>query len=396
MLNRKLFGGSLAIPTKIPKMQPKGVFDANDARSDSTSLSFGPSWPRRIKTAVAAGLVLSAALFTAPLFFSDTSGQLSHVISHGGNGVGLFGQAIAQEDAQARLIRENKYSIIISTYNRYETFRYLLDHYGTEDMPRLDAIFINWALGAVEPPESLSLNLTSYRVPVYLRQATEHSLGERFKPFSQMRTDAALWLDDDMRLGGSTVEFMFSAWKSVGQRDHRIVGRVGRLSTRNQEGLLTYSPGAPQKYNLMLTGIAFMDRTMASWYWEDDPALNEGRRLVDEGTNCEDLLMNFIVARKTGLAPFLAHVPGDVRHIMVSSGISSDPGHVNRRSLCLQKFESLFGNVLVENDVAMIQASSVGDFGQDSMRLPNQWKPQGLPWGDGKVFVPGKIKEDRV
>lgn len=36
------------------------------------------------------------------------------------------------------------YSIIISTYNRYETFLYLLNHYGTQDVPHLDAIFINW------------------------------------------------------------------------------------------------------------------------------------------------------------------------------------------------------------------------------------------------------------
>lgn len=83
-----------------------------------------------------------------------------------------------------------------------------------------------------------------------------------------------------MRLGGSAVEFMFSAWKSVGQRDHRIVGRVGRLSTRNEKGLLTYSPGSPQTYNLALTGIAFMDRTMAKWYWEKDSALVKARAFV--------------------------------------------------------------------------------------------------------------------
>lgn len=32
----------------------------------------------------------------------------------------------------------------MSTYDRYETFLYLLDHYGKADLPNLDAIFINW------------------------------------------------------------------------------------------------------------------------------------------------------------------------------------------------------------------------------------------------------------
>lgn len=36
------------------------------------------------------------------------------------------------------------YSIIISTYNRHESFAYLLDYYGNAHMPHLDAIFINW------------------------------------------------------------------------------------------------------------------------------------------------------------------------------------------------------------------------------------------------------------
>lgn len=95
-----------------------------------------------------------------------------------------------------------------------------------------------------------------------------------------------------MRLGGSTVEFMFSAWKAVGQRDHRIVGRVGRLAMRDEEDLLVYRPWAPKTYNLMLTGIAFMHKTIADWYWEEDDSLAEARDYVDAGTNCEDNLMN--------------------------------------------------------------------------------------------------------
>lgn len=46
-------------------------------------------------------------------------------------------------------------------------------------------------LGAVDPPESL--NLTEYRVPVYLERAKKNSLSERFRVPKRMRTAAALW-----------------------------------------------------------------------------------------------------------------------------------------------------------------------------------------------------------
>lgn len=46
-------------------------------------------------------------------------------------------------------------------------------------------------LGAVDPP--LDLDLTQYRVPVYLVRAKRNSLSERFRIASEMRTNAALW-----------------------------------------------------------------------------------------------------------------------------------------------------------------------------------------------------------
>lgn len=98
--------------------------------------------------------------------------------------------------------------------------------------------------------------------------------------------------DDDLHVSASAIEFMFRVWKSVGQRDHRIVGRVARLATRDPTGSLVYRPYPQDTYNLVLTGLAFMDKTMSQWYWEDDPLLEEARKHVDVATNCEDILMN--------------------------------------------------------------------------------------------------------
>lgn len=37
--------------------------------------------------------------------------------------------------------------------------------------------------------------------------------------------------------------------------------------------------------------------------------------------------------------------------------------------------------------MAMVKSSTVEDFGQDSIWLPKEWKPEGLPWGEGKTFL---------
>lgn len=78
----------------------------------------------------------------------------------------------------------------------------------------------------------------------------------------------------------------------MGERDHRIVGRVGRLTGRDSWGRLSYPPYQQTKFNLVLTGLAFLDKTMASWYWEDDPLVIEARKHVDTVGNCEDILLN--------------------------------------------------------------------------------------------------------
>lgn len=177
----------------------------------------------------------------------------------------------------------------------------------------LDDASYSQGLGKVDPPTSL--NLSEYRIPVYLERARQNSLSERFRIPSQMRTNAALWLgefglavvlegrfppcsdsydviaDDDIHIEASSVEFMFDAWQAHGKPHHRIVGRTGRMASRDKAGRLQYKFDWGE-YNLILTNNAFMDKTMASWYWENDRRLSEARAYVAEVLNCEDILMN--------------------------------------------------------------------------------------------------------
>ena len=52
------------------------------------------------------------------------------------------------------------------------------------------------------------------------------------------------------------------------------------------------------EYNVALTGAAFVDAdTLFPAYWA--PSVAAGRRLVDEQTNCEDILMNYVAGNLT-------------------------------------------------------------------------------------------------
>lgn len=88
---------------------------------------------------------------------------------------------------------------------------------------------------------------------------------------------------------------MFRTWQSHGKQHHRIVGRTARKVLRDKHGLASYS-FEDSEYHLVLTNNAFMDATMARWYWEGDRRLTEARAYVDEMLNCEDILMNCMSA----------------------------------------------------------------------------------------------------
>lgn len=87
---------------------------------------------------------------------------------------------------------------------------------------------------------------------------------------------------------------MFDVWQAFGRYQHRIVGRVPRLLGRSKDGRPAYTYGGVKgkKHDMVLTGVAFLDKTMAHWFWENDATLVQARKYVDEHLNCEDLLMN--------------------------------------------------------------------------------------------------------
>lgn len=197
-------------------------------------------------------------------------------------------------------------------------------------------------------------------------------MSNRYQVDPHFRFRAVLSLDDDILMPCSDVEHAFARWR---ENPDLIVGWYPRLA----EGQVYKEGGewrkrwwyrgepaaiADGQYNLVLTGAAFLDtRAALPAYWA--PQLEEARALVDRLQNCDDLLMNFVVAnltlaagqgRNASLLPQAVQYMRPSRRIDVSwasgVGLSHAVQHfIDDAEECLGKFSEIFGEVKLRSEV---------------------------------------------
>ncbi|KAG0573241.1 hypothetical protein KC19_VG161200 [Ceratodon purpureus] len=182
-------------------------------------------------------------------------------------------------------------------------------------------------------------------VPVRIRVEPQNSLNNRFKPDEMIKTKAVFELDDDIMMTCDDVERGFRAWR---ENPDRLVGYYPRLidgaplKYRNERYARSQSG-----YNLILTGAAFMDSEFAfAKYWSQDA--EKARAVVDRFFNCEDILMNFILANQTTeRAVEYVHPSWAIDTSKLSgAAISRDTqGHYDKRTKCLLQFSEIFNGV---------------------------------------------------
>jgi hypothetical protein len=108
-----------------------------------------------------------------------------------------------------------------------------------------------------------------------------------------MRTQAGLWIDDDLQFHPDDIELGFRSYRQFGSARHQIAGYSGRLAypSAKKEGTWIYDNHAAL-YSMILTNAAWLDKTMLDWFWSDDQRIHDSIVYVDKHMNCEDILMN--------------------------------------------------------------------------------------------------------
>ncbi|KAJ3608957.1 hypothetical protein NHX12_023485, partial [Muraenolepis orangiensis] len=177
------------------------------------------------------------------------------------------------------------------------------------------------------PPMPVPLTVTDGR-----RKTTS-----RFLPNVAIETEAVLSLDED------TVNFAFLVWRNF---PDRIVGYPPRSHFWDplKKGW-SYTSKWTNEFSIVLTGAAFYHRYyhyLFSHYLA--PSL---RALVDRTSNCEDILMNFLVSAVTHLPPIKVAQRKQHKELPVpqstSGGLWVNPEHFNQRQECINAFASWFG-----------------------------------------------------
>ncbi|XP_012720107.2 exostosin-1b [Fundulus heteroclitus] len=182
-------------------------------------------------------------------------------------------------------------------------------------------------------------------VPFIVIEGEHLVISSRFLPYDTIPTDAVLSLDEDTVLSTTEVDFAFTVWQSF---PDRIVGYPARShfwdSTKERWG---YTSKWTNDYSMVLTGAAIYHKYYHYLYTTYLPA--SLRTMVDQMSNCEDILMNFLVSSVTKLPPVKVTQKKQYKETMMgqSSRASrwADPDHFAQRQTCMNKFANWFGTM---------------------------------------------------
>lgn len=165
-----------------------------------------------------------------------------------------------------------------------------------------------------------------------------------------------------MRVPCDELDLAYEVWRGSSKS---LIGFMPRIHLRNRiTGLLEYRcwwkvwwEGA---YSIILTKAALLHHDYFKAYFNLLPKTIFD--LVDKKRNCEDIVMQFLIANMTNLPPI--YVKGHLEDLGALNGISTSQnvvkaGHMKQRDACLNELVELFGhNPLVKSHLIIDSANN--------------------------------------
>ncbi|KAK4729195.1 hypothetical protein R3W88_022183 [Solanum pinnatisectum] len=195
--------------------------------------------------------------------------------------------------------------------------------------------------------QNLSLSAASATPITILRQPSS-SLNLRFHPHTSITTRSVLICDDDIEPDTNSINFAFNIWKSNPDRLIGFFVRSHNYDLTHKSWIYTMET---QKYSIMLTKFMILNFQYLHQY-TCNKEYSKLKLIVDEKNNCEDILMNFVIAEQVKKGPILVGAKkvrdwGDARNEGEGMkerevGLSSRKGeHRKRRGECIGEFHRL-------------------------------------------------------
>ncbi|XP_022754395.1 glycosyltransferase family protein 64 C3 [Durio zibethinus] len=291
-----------------------------------------------------------------------------------------FSSSVCQLSNQPhpRTLRFNQFTVLINGYSesRLPLLQSIAATYSAS--PLVASVLVLWGNPSTPPltlaqlAHNLSVSSMGSAAISLVPQAST-SLNARFLPRSSIGTRGVLVCDDDVEVDLKTVEFAFRMWRGNPERLIGIFVRSHDIDMRRKEWIYTVHP---DKYSIVLTKFMMMKTEYLFKYSCGGGApMREMRRMVDKMRNCEDILMNFVVAEETNAGPMMVGAKrvrdwGDPRNedddgvrLVREVGLSSRRAeHRKRRGDCITEFHRAFGRMPLRYSYAKL-VSSVGEQG---------------------------------
>lgn len=205
----------------------------------------------------------------------------------------------------------------------------------------VDQIVVLWTALVSPPPPAQWPGMQSRNVPLHVIPSFANQTTARFQPSSLFLTSAILSLDDDSTITTDEIDFAFSVWKHFPER---IVGFPARSHYWDERrSAWAYTSRWTNDYSMVLTGAAFLHRYYLHLFTEY--LAPHFLKTVDQASNCEDILMNFLVSHVTRRPPIKVtqrKMYKDTSHPGIKSPWN-DPEHFADRQSCLNTFVAGFG-----------------------------------------------------
>ncbi|KAK4357906.1 hypothetical protein RND71_023516 [Anisodus tanguticus] len=237
------------------------------------------------------------------------------------------------------------------------------------------AVVILWGNPTTPPQilsnlsESLSLSAATSSTPISILRQRSSSLNLRFYPHRSITTRAVLICDDDIEPDPKSVTFAFNVWKSNPDRLIGLFVRSHNYDLSQKSWIYTMENN---KYSIVLTKFMILNLRYLYEY-SCNKEYTQLRAKVEEKNNCEDILMNFLVAEEMKKGPILVGAKrvrdwGDARNEGGEMkerevGLSSRKGeHRKRRGECITEFHGLLGKMPLRYSYGKVM-DSIGEQG---------------------------------
>jgi len=247
-------------------------------------------------------------------------------------------------------------TVVINTWHRPLRLKTSIEHYS--DCTSVIDVRIVWS-----EPTPVPVDTFIHDTPIKYHRYRTSSINNRFRPIPNIKTHAIFSVDDDVLVSCASLQRAVETWSTS---PDTIVGFVARTTSETLEYQHFWWTWWTGRYNIILTKAAVFHKNYLEYY--TDYAPKRAYRWIDEHSNCEDILMSFMIANKTRMSPIW--VSGHYYDSGAFEGLSMKLNHKSVRTECVQNFTKDFGyNPLVYSYQKVYPVRTLWPFGLASTWL---------------------------